>query len=46
MSTSKKLNRLSGIISILSLTVTTENQYANAVLPEGILVKSLMMFFI
>lgn len=39
MSTSKKLNRLSGIISILSLTVDTENQYANAVLPEGILVK-------
>lgn len=39
MSTNKKLNRLSGIISILSLTVTTENQYANTILPEGILVK-------
>lgn len=39
MSTNKKLNRLSGIISILSLTVDTENQYANTILPEGILVK-------
>jgi hypothetical protein len=39
MGTNKKLNRLSGIISILSLTVTTENQYANTILPEGILIK-------
>lgn len=39
MSTDKKLNRLSGIISIISLTVNTENQYANTILPEGIVVK-------
>lgn len=39
MSTDKKLNRLSGIISILSLTVNTENRYANTILPEGIVVK-------
>ena len=39
MSGNRTLTRLSGIVSIVSLTVTTENQYANAVLPEGILVK-------
>ena len=39
MSGNRTLTRLSGIVSIVSLTVATENQYANAVLPEGILVK-------
>lgn len=39
MSVNKKLNRLAGIVSILSLSVSSENQYSTAVLPEGILVK-------
>ena len=39
MSANKRLNRLAGIVSILSLSISTENQYATAVLPEGILVK-------
>lgn len=39
MSVNRRLNRLTGIVSILSLSVSTENQYATAVLPEGILVK-------
>ena len=39
MSENRELTRLSGIVSIVSLTVTTENRYANNVLPEGVLVK-------
>ena len=39
MSGNRTLTRLSGVVSIVSLTVATENQYANNVLPDGILVK-------
>jgi hypothetical protein len=39
MAGNRTLTRLSGVVSIVSLTVATENQYANNILPDGILVK-------